>query len=294
MSGWSQIGQFVFSGMTNGSIYALIAIGFSIIHNATGIVNFAQGEFVMLGGMMMITFHSFLGLGMPTAFALSVLSVALVGMLLERGPVRHSRSSSIAVLVLITIGASIFIKGLSMHIWGKSAMALPPFSGEAPIRFLQAAITPQSLWIFGITILAVALLHLFFCHTLVGRAMRASAANPNAARLAGISASRMVMLSFMLSGGLGAMAGIMIAPITTTSYDVGVMLGLKGFSAAILGGYGSMPGAILGGILLGVSESLSAGLISSEYKDAIAFLILILVLIFRPAGIMGQSAIKRV
>jgi branched-chain amino acid transport system permease protein len=294
MTAWSQIGQFVFSGMTNGSIYALIAIGFSIIHNATGIVNFAQGEFVMLGSMMMLTFHRFMGLSMPAAFILSILSVALVGMLLERGPIRHSRSPSIAILVLITIGASIFIKGISMHIWGKSAMTLPPFSGEAPIMFLQAAIMPQSLWIFGITLLAVALLHLFFRNTLVGKAMRASAANPRSARLAGISAGRMVMFSFMLSGGLGAMAGIMIAPITTTSYDVGVMLGLKGFSAAILGGYGSMPGAILGGILLGVSESLSAGLISSAYKDAIAFLILLLVLIFRPTGILGQRVIKRV
>ncbi|MBW2147543.1 MAG: branched-chain amino acid ABC transporter permease [Deltaproteobacteria bacterium] len=294
MTAWSQIGQFMVSGMTNGSIYALIAIGFSIIHNATGMVNFAQGEFVMLGGMMMITFYNFAGLSMPVAFVLSIISVALVGMLLERGPIRHSRSPSIVILVLITIGASIFIKGLSMHIWGKSAMTLPPFAGETPIRFLHAAIMPQSLFIFGITILAVTLLHLFFGHTLVGRAMRASAANPLSAQLTGISASRMVMLSFMLSGGLGAMAGIMIAPITTTSYDVGVMLGLKGFCAAILGGYGSMPGAVLGGILLGVLESLNAGLISSEYKDAIAFLILILVLVFRPTGILGQRSIKRV
>ena len=294
MTAWNQIGQFIFSGMTNGSIYALIAIGFSIIHNATGIVNFAQGEFVMLGGMMMITFYTLTGLPMPVAFLLSVFSVAVVGMLVERGPIRNSRSSSIAVLVLITVGASIFIKGASMHIWGKSPMTLPAFSGESPIMFLQAAITPQSLWIMGITIVAVSLLHLFFNYTLVGRAMRASAANSQAARLAGINSGRMVMFSFMLSGALGAMAGIMITPITTTSYDVGVMLGLKGFSAAILGGYGSMPGAILGGILLGISESMSAGLISSEYKDAIAFLILILVLIFRPAGILGQGTIKRV
>ena len=289
-----QILQFVLSGLTTGSTYALIAIGFSLIHNSTGIVNFAQGEFVMLGGMFMITFYSFLKLPMLPAFFLTVLSVAAVGLLLERGPIRRSKSKEILVLVMITVGASISIKGLSMILWGKNPMGLPPFSGEAPLVLFGATVMPQSIWIFGITVLVVAALHYFFKGTMTGKAMRAVAASRRSAMLTGIPVDRMILFSFTLSGAVGAVAGIILTPITTTSYDVGVMLGLKGFSAAILGGYGSMPGAVVGGLLLGVFESLSAGLISSEYKDALAFLVLLTVLFLKPSGILGQGRLRRV
>ncbi len=289
-----QILQFMISGLTTGSTYALIAIGFSIIHNATGIVNFAQGEFVMLGGMLMVTFFSGLKLPMALAFLLSVFSVAAVGLLLEWGPLRHSKSKDILVLVMITVGASIVIKALSMIFWGKNPMTLPPFSGETPFFFLGAAVMPQSLWIVGITISVVAALNYFFKRTLTGKAMRAVAASRRSALLTGIPVDRMIFLSFTLSGGLGAMAGIVLTPITTTSFDVGMMLGLKGFSAAILGGYGSMPGAVAGGLLLGVMESLAAGLISSEYKDALAFLLLLIVLFCKPSGILGRGRLRRV
>jgi len=289
-----QILQFVLSGLTTGSTYALIAIGFSLIHNSTGIVNFAQGEFVMLGGMFMITFYSFLKLPMLPAFFLTVFSVAAVGLLLERGPIRRSKSKEILVLVMITVGASISIKGLSMILWGKNPMGLPPFSGEAPLVLFGATVMPQSIWIFGITVLVVAALHYFFKGTMTGKAMRAVAASRRSAMLTGIPVDRMILFSFTLSGAVGAVAGIILTPITTTSYDVGVMLGLKGFSAAILGGYGSMPGAVVGGLLLGVFESLSAGLISSEYKDALAFLVLLTVLFLKPSGILGQGRLRRV
>ena len=294
MSLWLQVFQFTLSGLTTGSTYALVAIGFSLIHNATGIVNFAQGEFVMLGGMFMITFYSFLRLPMVLAFILTVFCVAAVGFLLERGPVNRARSKEILILVMITVGASISIKGLSMMIWGKNAMTLPSFSGENPLIFLGAAIMPQSIWIFGITLFVVVALSYFFRGTMTGKAMRAVAASRKTALLSGISVDRMILLSFTLSGALGAAAGVILTPITTTSYDVGVMMGLKGFSAAILGGYGSMPGAVIGGLLLGVLESLGAGLISSEYKDALAFLILLIVLFFKPTGILGKGSFKRV
>jgi len=294
MSLWLQIFQFTLSGLTTGSTYALVAIGFSLIHNATGIVNFAQGEFVMLGGMFMITFYSFLRLPMVLAFVLTIFCVAAVGFLLERGPVNQARSKEILILVMITVGASISIKGLSMMIWGKNPMTLPSFSGENPLIFLGAAIMPQSIWIFGITLFVVVALSYFFRGTMTGKAMRAVAASRKTALLSGISVDRMILLSFTLSGALGAAAGVILTPITTTSYDVGVMMGLKGFSAAILGGYGSMPGAVIGGLLLGVLESLGAGLISSEYKDALAFLILLIVLFFKPTGILGKGSFKRV
>jgi branched-chain amino acid transport system permease protein len=286
--------QFLVSGLTTGSTYALIAIGFSIIHNATGIVNFAQGEFVMLGGMFMITFYSFLKIPILLSFFLTVVAVVAVGMLLERGPLRHAKSKEVLILVMITVAASIVIKALSMIFWGKNPMTLPPFSGETPYILLGAAVMPQSIWIFGITVFVVAGLNYFFKRTLTGKAMRAVAASRRSAILTGIPVDRMIFLSFSLSGALGAVAGIILTPITTTSYDVGVMLGLKGFSAAILGGYGSMPGAVIGGFLLGVLESLGAGLISSEYKDALAFLVLLMVLFFKPSGILGGGKLRRV
>jgi branched-chain amino acid transport system permease protein len=289
-----QIFQFLLSGLTTGSTYALIAIGFSLIHNATGIVNFAQGEFVMLGGMFMITFYSFLKIPLLPAFFLTTFSVAAVGLLLEQGPIRRAKSKEILILVMITVGASIFIKGLSMILWGKNPMTLPPFSGEAPLVLWGAAVMPQSIWIFGITVSVVLALNYFFKETLTGKAMRAVAASRRSAVLTGIPVDRLILLSFTLSGALGAVAGIILTPITTTSYDVGIMLGLKGFSAAILGGYGSMPGAVVGGLLLGVLESLAAGLISSEYKDALAFLILLTVLFLKPNGILGQGRLRRV
>lgn len=289
-----QIFQFLLSGLTNGGTYALMAIGFSLIHNATGIVNFAQGEFVMLGGMFMITFYSFLHLPMMLSFLLTIICVALIGLLLERWPLRRAKSKEILILVMITVGASIALKGLSMILWGKNPMTLPPFSGETPFVLLGATVMPQSLWIFGITLAVVLALHFFFKRTLIGKAMRAVAASRRSALLTGIPVDRMILLSFTLSGALGAIAGMLLTPITTTSYDVGAMLGLKGFSAAILGGYGSMPGAVVGGLLLGVLESLGAGLISSEYKDALAFLILLLVLFFKPTGILGKGHLRRV
>ncbi len=289
-----QLFQFLLSGLTTGSTYALIAIGFSLIHNATGIVNFAQGEFVMLGGMFMITYYSSLKLPMALAFFLTLFSVSLIGFVLERGPIRQARSKEILILVMITVGASISIKGLSMVLWGKNAMTLPAFSGDAPLLLWGAAIMPQSIWIFAITLMVVVGLHYFFQGTMTGKAMRAVAASRRTAVLTGIPVDRMILLSFTLSGALGAAAGIILTPITTTSYDVGVMLGLKGFSAAILGGYGSMPGAVLGGLLLGVLESLAAGLVSSEYKDALAFLILLAVLFFKPTGILGRGRLRRV
>jgi branched-chain amino acid transport system permease protein len=244
--------------------------------------------------MFMITFYSFLRLPMVPAFVLTIFCVAAVGFLLERGPINRARSKEILILVMITVGASISIKGLSMMIWGKNPMTLPPFSGENPLIFLGAAIMPQSIWIFGITLLVVVALSYFFRGTMAGKAMRAVAASRRTALLSGIPVDRMILLSFTLSGALGAVAGIILTPITTTSYDVGVMIGLKGFSAAILGGYGSMPGAVVGGLLLGVLESLGAGLISSEYKDALAFLILLIVLFFKPTGILGKGSFKRV
>ena len=290
-----QIAQYIVTGLTIGAIYAIVAMGFNIIHNATGIVNFAQCEFISLGGMFMYTLVVLLKVKMIISFFISTAGVALIGALIEMGPIRHARSKEIIVLIFLTIGLSEVLRGTAQEVWGTDNVGVPAFSGENPIHLLGGGtIVPQHIWVFAITVLVMLMLHYFFKKTLMGKAMRATAVNRRAAALAGISVNRITLFSFAFSGALGAVAGIIIAPISTTSYDTGIMLGLKGFAAAILGGYGNFAGAILGGIMLGLLESLGAGLVSSQYKDAIAFFVLLLVLFLKPTGIMGYGEAERV
>lgn len=292
---YQQISQYIITGVTIGAIYALVAMGFNIIHNATGIVNFAQCEFISLGGMLMYTLAVLLKIPLLISFFISMAVVTLIGAMIERGPIRYAKSKEILILIFLTIGISGTIRGTAQQVWGTDNVGVPSFSGDDPIHLLGgAAIVPQHLWVFGIAIVVMIGLHLFFRKTMMGKAMRATAVNRRAAALVGISVNRMVLLSFAFSGALGAVAGMIIAPISTTSYDTGIMLGLKGFAAAILGGYGNFAGAILGGLILGILESLGAGLVSSQYKDAIAFLVLLFVLFVRPNGIMGYGESERV
>jgi len=290
---WNLALQFFVSGVTNGSIYALIALGYCLVQNATGLVNFAQGEMVMVGAMVMLSLYQGMHLPMPIAFLLSCAAAALAGVALQEGPLRHSRNRDILTLVMITVGASISFRGAGMLLWGKSSHIFPPMGGDSPYIVLDAAILPQSLWILAMTLAVLGLLYLFFHRTLLGKAMRGAADNPFGAVLVGISVRRVVALAFAFSGALGAMGGILITPVTSMSYDGGLMLGLKGFAAAILGGYGSTPGAVAGGLLLGILEAFGAGFISSAYKDAIAFLILLAILFVRPSGLFGSARVRR-
>jgi len=282
-----QVLQYFLSGLTTGGTYALIALGFSLVYNATGVINFAQGEFVMLGGMITAAALKAWGLPLAAAASLAVVLTTLVGLALDRAAIRPARNASVVTLIIITVGASIFMRGLAGIIWGPDERAVPAFSGEQPITLGGAFITPQSLWVLGATFVVAGTMWLVFEYTLVGKAMRACAINPVAARLCGIDLSRMVSWSFGLAAASGAIAGIVLAPVTMTQYNVGTMLGLKGFCAAMVGGLGNSFGAIAGGFVLGVLESLGAGLISSSYKDAIAFVMLLIVLVLRPSGLLG-------
>jgi len=289
----SQWLQYVASGLTAGAIYALVALGFSIIYNASGAINFAQGEFVMIGGMSAVTL---VGAGLPLAAAvpLAVLAAAAVGLALEKLAIEPARNSGTVTLIIITIGASLFLRGLAQLVWDKRVHALPAFSGDKPLQFLGATVLPQSLWVLGGAALAVAGLSWFFGRTLFGKAMLATSYNPLAARLVGINTRTVLFASFGLAALLGALGGVLIAPIAFTSYDSGIMLGLKGFAAAMLGGLGSFSGAVLGGLLLGLTEGLGAGFVSSAYKDAIAFVIILAVLFFMPGGLLGARRSDRV
>jgi branched-chain amino acid transport system permease protein len=289
----AQFLQFLFSGITVGATYALVALGFSIIFNSSQVINFAQGEFVMLGGMTTV-FLLAAGVPLPFAILLALGAGVAAGLALEKFAVEPARNASVVTLIIITIGASILIRGIAQLIWDKRYHALPPFTGDTPIVVGGATILPQSLWVLGVTVLIVLALRHFFGRTLLGKAMLATANNRLAAQLVGINVRLVLFVSFGLSALLGAAAGILIAPITLTSYEVGIMTGLKGFAAAILGGLGSGPGAIAGGLLLGVAEAMGAGYVSSAYKDVIAFVIILLVLFFRPSGLFGAARAERV
>ncbi len=289
----AQLTQYLLSGVTIGAIYALVALGFSIIFNASHVINFAQGEFVMIGGMTTVALAG-AGLPLPAAMIAAVLLAALVGLALEKFAVEPARGAPVVTLIIITIGASILLRGLATLVWDKKLHTLAPISGSAPIEIAGAALLPQSLWVLGVTVTIVLALSWFFGRTLLGKAMLATSHQRVAAQLVGINVRRIVLVSFGLSGALGAVAGILITPITLTAWDVGTMLGLKGFAAAVLGGLGSGPGAVLGGLVLGVAETLSAGYLSSAYKDVIAFVLMLAVLFFRPTGILGSRSTERV
>ncbi len=286
--------QFLFSGITNGAIYGLIALGFTIIYNATEVINFAQGELVMLGGMIMIALSKGTSMPLPFGFLLSILIVTVVGALFERFTIRPLKNPTQIGIIIITIGVSIFLKGTAMFIWGKETLGSTPFSKHRPIHVGKATLDPQILWILGITFLILFVLQLFYKKTITGKAMRACAFNKRAAGLVGIPTQKMVLLSFMLSAALGAAAGVAIIPITMCSYDMGTILGLKGFCAVVIGGLGSTMGSVVGGFILGIVEALGAGFISSSFRDAIAFVLLLGVLFVRPQGIFGLREVKKI
>jgi len=283
----AQLVQFLLTGLTVGAIYALVALGFAIIFNASHVINFAQGEFVMIGGMAAAGFVE-AGLPLPLAALFAVGGATLVGLALAKFAIETARGASVVTLIIITIGASILLRGLASLLWDKKIHSVPAFSGEAPIQLAGATLLPQTVWVLGATVVTVALLWWFFNRTLTGKAILAVSHNRLAAQLMGISVRRVLLVSFGLSAALGALAGVLIAPISFTSWDVGVMLGLKGFAAAILGGMGSGPGAIVGGLALGLIESLGAGYLSSAYKDVFAFVIILVSLIFLPDGLAGR------
>ncbi len=289
----SQFLQFAFSGLTIGAIYALVALGFTIIYSASNVMNFAQGEFVMIGGMATFVLHT-AGIPLVPAALLAIVIASVVGFLLYRLAIRPARDASPVTVIIITIGASIFIRGVVQLTVDERFHTLPPFSGDKPFVIGGAVILPQSLWVFSGAIAIVLAIAWFLNRTLLGKAVLATSANPLAAKLVGVDTNAVTALAFVLSAAIGAIGGVLITPIALTDYDVGTVLGLKGFAAAMVGGIGDPRGAVVGGLVLGLMETFSAGYLSSEYKDAVAFVLIILVLFAFPAGILGRAHIERV
>jgi branched-chain amino acid transport system permease protein len=285
--------QYIVAGITYGTIYAIVAIGFNIIYNTTGIINFAQGEFVMLGGMTAVTLNAFLPL--PAAILLAVIVTMIIGALIEIIFIRWLANPTVLRLIIITIGLSILIRETALHIWGESVRALPYFTGTAvtAISIGDVHISPQVLWATGISAVMVVALNLFFAFTLLGRQMRACSSNRDAARLCGINARNMVTLSFVLSAGIGALAGCVVSPITYVQYDSGAGLAIKGFTVAILGGLGNSMAAVAAGLILGILESFSIWVMPTAFKDVISISILLLILFVKPSGLFGSIEASR-
>lgn len=292
--GASELLQFALAGLNNGAIYALVALGFTIVYASTGVINFAQGEFVMLGGMLTVWAQSTLGLPLWVAVVVGILGTALIGVLFELLAIRPRADGDPLMLVIITVGGSLLISSLARHAFGPNEKSLPPFTAGPPIHLLGATLARQSLWVFGLTALAVTLLTMLYSKTRLGRAMRACSIDRAAARLVGIDPKRLVTVSFALAAALGGLAGASTTPLTQTAFNVGSSFGIKGFAAAILGGLGNPIGAVVGGLVLGLLESLSIAFLSSTYKDAISLVVLLAVLFVRPQGILGRGGREKV
>lgn len=291
--------QTLFSGLTLGSIYALVGLGFTIILLASNVLNLAQGEFVMLGGLTMYSLAVVFQLPLPLAFVLTILIVAVAGVLLEAVVIHPLISVNIwkesphFVLILITLGGSLLFQGVGLLSWGPDFKSSPHFSGTTPVNLLGATMMPQTLWIIGVTFLVLAVSFFFFHHTLLGKKMRACADNRTAAALVGINARFIVFLAFAMSASLGALGGILITPLTKMNYVGGGDFMFMGLVAATVGGLSSLGGPVLGGFLIGLLISFLGILLPipnpSLFKLPITFLILMLVLAARPSGLLSRK-----
>jgi branched-chain amino acid transport system permease protein len=282
--------QYVLAGVVEGAIFALVAAGFVLIYQVTGIINFAQGQFVMIGAM---TAAALATGGMPVwqAAPIAVVVAALAGALAYLLTIRPAtlRGASGVTLIFITLGLDVAIRGLALFVWGTNGYSLQPFIAGSSIRIGTGAMQPQALFVLGTDVLVFVALYLFFRHTYAGTAVRAAVANPPIASTFGVPLRTFAFLSFVAAAAIGGLGGVVIAPIPGAQYDMGLTFGLAGFVAAVLGGLDSLPGALLGGFVLGIVEKVAGGLISTGWEQGIGFLILVLVLVLRPQGLLGRT-----
>jgi branched-chain amino acid transport system permease protein len=284
----SNLQQLIVAGIANGCIYALLALGMTIIFNASNLVNLAQGELLMVGAMTYVSYAVWAHLPFPIALPLAMLSSAVVVMVADRLVLRPIRAARAPIVnsIAMTIGLSMVFRASSEIIWGKTPLPVPSPVPQDAIALGTTTLAPQSLLIVVSALLGMGVFWLFFEKTLVGRALQAASANPDAAWIMGIDVNRIVLLGFGLSGAMSGLAGVLVGPITAAAPTMGMMLGLKGFSSAVIGGFGSPAGSIVGGLLLGIVETLTSGYISSGYSTLISFALLLLVLFLKPSGIV--------
>jgi branched-chain amino acid transport system permease protein len=280
--------QYVLAGVVVGAIYALIAAGFVLIYQVTGLINFAQGEFAMIGAMIAASLATS---GMPTlaAAGIAVAVAAVTGGLCYLLAIRPARAATGVTLIFITLGLDVALRGLGLIVWGTNPLSLNAFTGGAAIHVLGGVLPPQALWVLLTDLLVFAALYLFFRHTYAGTAVRAAVANPPIASTFGIPLRTFAFWSFVVAAAIGGLGGVVITPITSATYDMGLTFGLAGFVAAVLGGLESLPGALVGGFVLGIVTKVAGGVLSTGWEEGVGFLILVLVLVLRPQGLLGRA-----
>lgn len=280
--------QQVLNGLTNGSLYALMAVGVTMVYKSLGMLNFAHGDIMMVGTFITL---SFVGIGIPfyVAVVLGIASAAALGFVLERIILRKVKFSSFVNLLIATVGVSYVLRNAGMVVWGTSPQLFPSMFPQKLIRIGNFTITPQSIGIILISLAIITGLHLFFTQIKVGKCMQLASSDPEGAAMMGVNVSYMRFLTFGISAGLAAIAGIMIAPLTYARVDMSATIGMKAFAAAILGGIGNLWGALLGGVILGIVEAVGSAYISTAYRDAFSFIILFVVLFVKPTGLLNRK-----
>jgi branched-chain amino acid transport system permease protein len=280
--------QLLVAGLSIGAIYAMVAIGFVLLWQTSNTINFAQGEFVVLPAFTMVLFRGVFHLPFVAALLATVLvSTLLLGLLVKKAVVERLLTRGVLPLVIATIGLSLLIRYSLQHFWTPLALPFPPLFSREPIRLGTIVLQREELMNVLFAGLVIGALQLFITRTKLGWAMQAVAQNRTLAKVLGIEVSRLVTVTFVLNAALTAVAAVLIAPVYLVKYDIGIGLGLKAFYAAIIGGFNQIRGALLGGLLVGVVETLSAAYVSSQFRDAFALMILIAVLLLKPEGLWG-------
>lgn len=285
--------QLMIGGLAIGSVYSLVALAHSLIWSGVRVVNFAQGEVFMSAAFIALTFLTGSSLlahqSILVSAAAGVLAASLVGLLLYLGAIAPTAKKGFLYYLGSCIGGSIFLQNLAILIWGSTGLPFPAFFSTKPIRLGLFLLVPQDLWIMAISMAAMVILYLFLSKTRAGTAMRAAAQNRDVAGLMGISHRLTDSLTIVVASGLAGLAGVLLAPKFFVTPQMGSLISSKAFTAAVLGGFGNIPGAVVGGLLLGVLENLSAGFISSEYKDATAFIAMLFIIMYKPGGILDAG-----
>ncbi len=279
--------QLLVTGVTMGSIYALIALGFVTIYRTSRIVNMAQGSFVMFGALFTYTFLREIGLPFWLSAIIGIVITVAIAVAMYQIVLKPIMKVSLGAMILCTVALSILFENLALLQWGGYGQGLPSFTGDQSLEIGGVYITRQSIWVIGIMVIVLVVLYVLNNHTTVGKRMTATATNPVAASLSGVSVNSMIVLAFVISAVIGALGGVSIAWVVPISVFSGGIFGLNGFVAAVLGGWGSSTGAVVGGLVLGIVQSIATGIFPAGYKNVVSFLILLIVLYFRPQGLLG-------
>lgn len=280
--------QLLIQGLAIGAIYGLAALGFVLIINAVNVVNFAQGEFVMLGGYLALMLSTSFGVPYWAVLVGTTIICAILGIGFDKAIYQPMRNGDFATHLISTLAAALIIRNVAQHIWGPEVRSYYAPFDQKILDFNGILINPQHLLILGMTTLLVAALYYFLFRTGLGRMMRATAQDRDTARLIGVKVGRVGMITFAMSLSIGGMAGVMVAPLFLVDLNVGFLAGLKAFIATIIGGWGSIPGALAGGIIVGLVEVFATHFFSAAFKDPVAFGVLMMFLVLRPSGIFTE------